>query len=134
MPKGIYERKKKYINLLIKRNKSKENREKVSTALKGHKFTEETLQKMRDNHADFRGEKNPNWRGNDVGMIGIHRWLTKNFKKERVCEFCGKENKNMLGIDWALLKGKAYERKRENFIELCRSCHAIYDGKGKVWK
>jgi hypothetical protein len=29
--------------------------------------------------------------------------------------------------EWALLKGKMMERKRENFIQLCMSCHRKYD-------
>ena len=28
---------------------------------------------------------------------------------------------------WAKLKDKEYKRKRENFIQLCASCHINYD-------
>jgi len=90
----------------------------------GVKFTEERKRNIRLNHADVSGNKNPNWRGDDITFIGIHLWLTKNFKKKRICEFCGKKS---IWIDWAKLKNKEYKRERENFIELCRKCHTNYD-------
>ena len=126
MPKGIYKRKKKHIYALIRRNKSDEMRKKVSEGLKGHGFSEETLEKMRKNHADVKGEKNPNWKGDNVGLIGVHLWLRKNFIKKCVCEFCGKKGTTK-EIQWAKRKGCKYKRKRENFIELCCKCHSNYD-------
>lgn len=131
MPKGIYKRTKKHLEPLIKRNKSKEQILKVKRALTGIKHNPERISNMIKNHANVNGENNPNWRGDKVGKIGIHLWLRKNFKKKMICEFCGKIGKTPLSIDWAKLKNKSYKRKRENFIELCRSCHAKYDGKGK---
>lgn len=38
-----------------------ETREKISVALRGRAFSEETKQKMRDNHADFSGEHHPTY-------------------------------------------------------------------------
>ena len=126
MPKGIYQRTKKHLLPIIRRNKSWTNRKRVSIALMGHGFSEETLKKMRENHADFSGKNNPNWRNNDVGKIGIHLWLSKNFKKKKICEFCGKHG-NSFSVQWAKLKNKPYARLRENFIELCARCHKNYD-------
>jgi len=40
---------------------SEETRKKQSEALKGRIFSEETKRKMRENHADFRGSKHPNY-------------------------------------------------------------------------
>jgi len=131
MPKGIYKRKKVFIDKLIKRNKSLKNRLIVSKALKGHGFSKETIEKMKRNHADFNGSKNPNWRGDNVGIIGVHVWLKKYFKKKMICEFCGKIGKTPLSIDWAKLRNKPYTRDRNNFIELCRSCHKKYDRKDR---
>lgn len=75
------------------------------------------------------GEKSHNWKGNKVGYNGIHSWLNKVFGRANKCEL-----HNCLGIskdfDWALIKGKKYERKRENFIRLCVSCHRHYDETG----
>lgn len=56
----------------------------------------------------------------------LHHWLKYHFGKASKCE-----NKECLGIgstyEWALKKGCLYEYKRENFIELCHSCHRKYD-------
>ena len=75
-----------------------------------------------------KGEKNPNWKGDKVGYSGIHIWLRKTFTKEK-CEDCGSipppAKKDFL--EWALIKGCKYERKRENFKCVCRSCHLRYD-------
>jgi hypothetical protein len=30
-------------------------------------------------------------------------------------------------FDWAKKEGKKYERNRDNFLRLCRSCHRRYD-------
>src|SRR3990167_2611761 len=72
------------------------------------------------------GDKNTNWTGDKIGYWGIHQWLQTNFGKSNKCE-----NPDCLHISikfhWALIKGKKYERKRENFWMLCTSCHAIYD-------
>lgn len=130
MPKGQYIRTQLHRDILIKRNKDPKFRKKISKALMGHYVSLETIKKMRDNAPDFTGDKNPNWRGDKVGKIGIHIWLRKNFIKKRMCEFCGFKSTHPLKIDWALIKGKEYQRKRENFMELCRSCHAKYDRKG----
>lgn len=130
MPKGKYIRTQFHKDILIKRNKDPEFRKKVSKALMGHTFSFETLNKMRENRADVKGENNPNWKGDKVGKIGIHIWLRNNFKKRRICELCGFKSNDPLRIDWALIRGKEYERKRENFMELCRSCHTKYDKKG----
>lgn len=121
------EHRKNVREMLIKRNKSKVHIKKVKKALTGHRFTQETLQKMRDNHADTNGNKNPNWRGDNIGRIGVHVWLRKFFIKTRICEHCRLIKEGLKGTDWALINGKKYERKRENFKELCRKCHTNYD-------
>lgn len=55
----------------------------------------------------------------------IHGWLRRNFTKNNICEKCGKDDAKK--YDWALKKGFKYEKVRNNFIELCRSCHLKYD-------
>ena len=74
------------------------------------------------------GPLNSQWQGDNVSVRGIHVWLNRCFGKTRVCE-----NVNCPGIsnfyDWSKLRGKKYERKRENFWRLCRTCHNRYDGK-----
>ena len=111
---------------------SEKTRKKISDANAGRAMrgrgwhvTEETRKKMREAQA---GENNHNWRGNDIGYWGIHRWLIKTFGKANKCENinCSKLGRE---IQWALLKGKSHQRKRENYIMLCEKCHKKYDGK-----
>lgn len=71
-----------------------------------------------------RAENSPNWVGDKVGYYGIHDWLQTNFGRASKCEQCASVKK----VQWAKLKGKKYERKRENFWQLCSACHINYDG------
>lgn len=69
------------------------------------------------------GVGNPQWKGKAASVSSIHQWLNRHFVKY-LCSIVGCKNKN---LDWALIKGKSYEHKRENFIVLCRSHHLQYD-------
>jgi len=78
-------------------------------------------------------EGHPMWKDNNIGYGGIHDWLQDNFPKPEKCENCGKrgeKNNGKWNIEWAKLKNKEYERKRENFWKLCHKCHSKYDGLG----
>ncbi len=87
----------------------------------------------------LRGEKSPHWVGDKVGYCGIHDWIKTNYGLAQKCEQCGSDK----NVHWAKLKGKEYERKRENFWQLCSKCHMDYDdtsignrptwNKGKSW-
>jgi hypothetical protein len=68
------------------------------------------------------GKNNPAWKGNDATVTSKHCWVRDNFKKKDLCEHCGKYGKT----DWSN-KYHTYLRKREDWQELCRSCHQIYD-------
>lgn len=56
----------------------------------------------------------------------IHNWISKEYGKADNCENpeCKGHSKH---YEWALLKGREYDYKRENFIRLCKSCHFLYD-------
>lgn len=54
----------------------------------------------------------------------IHHWLAKNYGKASKCEHCKGSDKK---YEWALLKGKTYEKNIDNFFQLCTSCHRKYD-------
>ena len=82
-----------------------------------------------------KGDKNPNWKGGirqayagiDPKIYSsVHRWLRKTYGIANGCE-----SKSCSGISanyqWALKKGREYEKKRDNFIILCKSCHTKYD-------
>lgn len=73
----------------------------------------------------IKGEKAPNYR-KVVGKRHVHDWLTVHYGNIKECE--GKDCKGKSRwYDWALKKGKKYERNRGNFLRLCRSCHRKYD-------
>jgi hypothetical protein len=71
------------------------------------------------------GEKNGMWKGDNISRRAIHPWLTNHYGKPNICEICGKVGDS--NIDWAKIKDKEYERKRENFWRLCHKCHLNYD-------
>ncbi len=71
--------------ILIKRNKSKSHIAKVKKALIGHGFTEETLKKMRDNHADISGKNNPRWNGGSY----IHKYRFIYSPEHKLCNLKG---------------------------------------------
>jgi hypothetical protein len=60
------------------------------------------------------------------GYHAIHKWIYKNYGKAIKCENIDCEKRSN-DFEWALSKGKKYEYKRENFIQLCKSCHIKYD-------
>jgi hypothetical protein len=60
----------------------------------------------------------------------VHMWLKNHFGKASMCESgdCLDGSKR---FEWALKKGREYDKIRENFIMLCSKCHKKYDGLGK---
>jgi hypothetical protein len=76
------------------------------------------------NSDKHKGKGNPMWKGKKADVNSIHQWLERHYKKGTTCEHCKAKGKK---LDWALLKGKKYDHKRENFTTLCRSCHLKYD-------
>lgn len=78
--------------------------------------------KRPDMSARHKGSSNPAWK-EDIGLGGLHGWLRSTFPDAGPCEQCGSSSH----VDWALKTGCQYERKRENFARLCRSCHMKYD-------
>lgn len=63
----------------------------------------------------------------DNEYFKIHSWLNYNHGKASKCEneYC--ESVNPKRFEWALLKGSDYKKDRNNFIQLCPSCHRKYD-------
>jgi len=110
-------------------------RNKKGQFVKGHKFPSSQIGRIGYWHGKKRpdisiahmGAGNPMWRGDKVSNAGLHLWLRVNYGNPKKCEFCN--SKNEICYDWALKSGLQYERKRENFLRLCRSCHMRYDYK-----
>lgn len=57
----------------------------------------------------------------------IHDWVKEKYGVANKCEICGGLSKKSNTYDWALKRGYEYEKKRKNFLMLCRSCHLHYD-------
>lgn len=56
----------------------------------------------------------------------VHRWLRYHYGKASTCENTECNGKSK-AFQWALIKGKEYEKERDNFMMLCSSCHLKYD-------
>lgn len=92
----------------------------VSSPLKGRKFPERS------------GANHPNWKGEDAGYFTKHNWVLNNYGKASRCTNrdtgiltikCKNKTNN---FDWANISGE-YHRTIDDFMELCRSCHMLYD-------
>ena len=93
----------------------------MSAAHKGKKFSPGHKENMRESKI---GDRNPNWLGDDVGYAALHDWLIENFPKARICEECESEGGTDYAFDHRLGK---HTRNREDYRELCRSCHTTWD-------
>jgi hypothetical protein len=60
----------------------------------------------------------------------VHQWLHRNHGKASKCENDNCDG-NSNDFEWALLKGKVYDKDVSNFIQLCVICHRRYDLDGK---
>jgi hypothetical protein len=75
------------------------------------------------NHYFFKGENHPNWLGDRASYRNCHAWVRRNYIKTGICEHCLLKKKR---TEWAN-KDHTYHRVREDWFELCRSCHLKYD-------
>lgn len=57
----------------------------------------------------------------------VHQWLSYYHGKATKCENENCIKRNQKRFEWALKKDCKYEKKLENFIQLCPSCHRKYD-------
>lgn len=98
-----------------------------------------SISKQREEHPEFvensrkrgiesRGSKNHNWKGDKVSYAGIHMWLAINYIKTGACEECLVIRRTT----WANISDE-YKRDRDDWRELCYSCHKKYD-MGKIKK
>ncbi len=81
---------------------------------KGKTLSLRIRQNMKLNRKNQNAENNPMWKGDKIGIKGIHVWLRKYFIKKNICEIC--EKNPFEGTEWALLKGKKNKTKRNNFF------------------
>jgi hypothetical protein len=70
------------------------------------------------------------WKGENVLVYTKHQWLYKNYGKADRCDNPKCEHRSNK-FEWALKKGFKYEKKRENYMKLCKVCHFKYDFTGE---
>lgn len=81
---------------------------------------------------DMANEKNPNWKGDDVGYTALHDWLYIKLGKPNLCEECGTTKAKK--YEWANISGE-YKRDISDYKRLCTSCHRLLDGHAKkMWE
>ncbi|NVM57405.1 MAG: HNH endonuclease [Desulfobacterales bacterium] len=136
------------ISLAVKKNnpcKRPEVRKKISEKAKGRipwnkskKWSEEVKRKLRENHADFSGENNPNWKG------GYEPYYGPNWEEQRrkalerdhhTCQLCGDpEDGRELDVHHIVpfrefgLERYEEANRLENLITICRSRHSKLHG------
>lgn len=73
------------------------------------------------------GDRNPNWKGDDVGYHGLHKWIQAQRGRPTKCEHCGLEDPDHpKRFQWAN-KSHEYKRDISDWIRLCTKCHFAYD-------
>lgn len=108
------------------KKRSKKDRLKIGEKTKIAMNAPEVKKKLSLAWLGKKGKENNSWKGDAVGYSGIHWWLRETFGNANHCDNakCLSKSKR---FEWAKLKGKGYQRKRNNFFQLCKSCHATYD-------
>jgi len=142
MSTGIYERTKEHnqkISLALRGRKlSKEHIFKVSktwfkkgecSGFSGQKHSDETKKKMSEKASLRVGEKNHQWKGDNVQRdcngTALHNWVKKQLGKPQECwnKLCPLKSNN---FQWANKSGE-YKRDVNDWLRLCVSCHKLYD-------
>jgi hypothetical protein len=88
----------------------------------GKKHTDKSRNKMSLHHPDQRAELNPNWKGEEVGYLGLHKWVKDQLIKPQVCQDCNQPKE----LDLANISGE-YNRDVSDWRWLCRKCHKAFD-------
>lgn len=124
---------------------SEETRRKIAIKLRGNtnglgnksntgrKLAKETIEKIREAN---RGETNYLWKGENVSYSGLHHWMKREYGKASRCENpeCiyprvspqGRLLSEAKRFTWANKSGE-YKRNKEDWYELCYSCHKLFD-------
>lgn len=104
-----------------------EHNAKIGAANRGRKMSEEARRKMslakKGKPAPHRSqEKNPVWKGEDVGYQCLHAWVRKYKPNPGKCVRCTSTNcvraSNVSG---------SYKRELSDYEYLCQSCHSKND-------
>jgi hypothetical protein len=78
-------------------------------------------------HKGICGESNVKWKAENAGYCAKHAWIKRHYGKANHCEF--NINHKSKNYEWCNISGK-YKRSRDDFLQLCRSCHRKFDKGG----
>jgi hypothetical protein len=96
-----------------------ESRAKISEALK-----------LRPQHSKWEETQEKAWAATRAKGLNayssIHSWVNRNWGKATTCEKCGKTNLSGRSVHWSNRNHK-YALVREDWMTLCRPCHAKHD-------
>ena len=93
--------------------------------LKGYRHTEEwKIEHSRKLTGRYTNDKNPMWKGDNVGYKGLHLWVRTHLPRPELCENCG-----LVPPYEVACITKIYNRMFENWRWLCIRCHRIRDNK-----
>ena len=74
----------------------------------------------------LRAENHPFWKGSKASYSAIHKWLNVHHPRQGFCERCGSSASR---TEYAFIRhGDDYTRDRQDYLELCTSCHKWFDG------
>lgn len=78
-------------------------------------------------------ESNINWKGDDVGYIGLHYWVKRNWPGgiPKSCQTCSVMVYGKKGLHLANITG-IYSRDFSNWQFMCPKCHVKFDGIRKI--
>ena len=71
------------------------------------------------------------WLGDKAGYVAVHIWMVKHLGKASHCSF--NPTHKAKRFEWAN-KYHSVSRNIEDYIQLCPSCHRIFDSQGKCRK
>jgi len=72
------------------------------------------------------GENARRWKDSEASYAAIHMWITRHWGKPDHCDYCQCQNASR--YEWCNLD-KRYKRIRDDWIQLCPSCHRKFDAK-----
>ena|SRR5688572_23442853 len=70
------------------------------------------------------GSNNPSWKGDNVGIVQVHKWVEKQLGRPERCSKCDAVGK----VDLANIS-QEYKRELTDWEWLCRRCHMKSDGR-----
>lgn len=96
----------------------------VAKANKKRVWTDQARQRIAEAGRRRKGKDNSQWKGDEVGYTGLHRWVDRELGKPANCSKCG----SLKNVQWAN-KDHKYKRNLEDWMRLCAKCHRQYDKK-----